>query len=265
MRSMLLLGLVGLVGCSSAPTEDGVADEAAAVSSTGATYPVQSSLRGEIAARIAHEKIPTPAYFFVGFGYEGAKNPASESHTFASFVRVDADKTQTWSTISWLPKTFVNDQTICIFEDFGEAAKEKIFGNPCAPVPGRNYDLAQTLAWAVAADRKLGIWGPYSIKKDLYDLGQSRVRFLESGQVSYMADDGKTRDEGGPGSAFNCMHAVSDLPNNFDRDTIFDRFDYGNWGIHGTRSVMEHYTSSPMGAWFNDRVDPSQFRTFSND
>lgn len=253
-----------LAACSATTdTEAEIEETTSEINGSGAKYPVRASLRREIAERLASERLPTPAYFFVGFGYEGSEKLASQSHTFASFVRVDGDGEQTWSTISWLPKTFAADQTICIFEDLGDAAKQKLFGNPCEPVVARNYDLTKTVGWAVAADRKLGIWGPYRIKRELYDLGKARVDFLESGAVSYMADDGDTRKKGEAGAAFNCMHAVSDLRGHFYPQTFFDRFAYGNWGIRGTRYVMEHYASA-LGDGFYDPVDPNRFRTFAN-
>lgn len=78
-----------------------------------------------------------------------------------------------------------------------------------------------------------------------------------------MADDGDTRKKGEAGTAFNCMHAVSDLAGHFYPQSFFDNFAYGNWGIRGTRYVMEHYASSVRDGFY-DAVDPDRFRTFAN-
>lgn len=257
MRALLVLVFLAACGGS---TE--ASDSASSTDAVSAPTPIRQTLRTEIATRIAKEKMRLPAYFFVGFGYEGASNPASESHTFASFVSVDAGGDQTWSTISWLPTTFKQTQSICVFANFGEATKDTILGNPCDPVAGTDYDLTSTLGWAVAGDRTLGVWGPYHVTKDLYDLGQQRIAFLQSGAVDYLADDRDTRKDGTEGTAFNCMHAVSDLSGHFYTESFLDRFAYGNWGLEGTTNVMKHYQS--MSALFEDAVDPSQFRKFSN-
>ena len=55
----------------------------------------------------------------------------------------------------------------------------------------------------------MSAWGPYSIKKDLYDRALKQKARLESGAVLYRAIDLKAllnREEN-----CNCIHAVSDI------------------------------------------------------
>jgi len=151
-------------------------------------------LEAEIAARVKNDRAaevqaakdrgetappPAPAYFFVPFAYQSRKNPASDSHTFASFVAVETNGKQHWATISWLPADFnepLPESTpeaplkkgICVgFRDLLTAAAREVLGNPCEPVPAKNYqDLRTSLAWAREYNRQLAIWGPYRVKEE---------------------------------------------------------------------------------------------------
>jgi hypothetical protein len=205
-------------------------------------------LQKEIALR------KTPGYFFTLFGFEGAPaNLAQDSHTFAIFARVDADGKQDWSTISWLPATFIDDQKICVFD----AAVLADFSPKCANVPGRVYDATQTMKWARQGKHSVAMWGPYQITQELYDLAQKRIETLNSGAFAYQADDRETRPAG---TAINCLHAISDL-----EDAIpvggFANTGLFQWGIEGTQSVIDHYASK--GArWFVDPVKTDAYRVF---
>lgn len=218
------------------------------------------ALKKEIAARVAAQDIPAPAYFIVLFACQGAKNRAVESHTFASYVRVASNGRQEWWTISWLPAVGVaaQMQPICIFDNLGHAVVEEFVGSPCRPVTGHNYNLAQTLNWACSPGKTLAVWGPYRISKALYTLGIERKRFLEAGGVDYLADDRRTRKSV---TAINCMHAVSDLPHHFSGNGGFLGFGYKIWGIKGTQHVLNHLTTGEAN-WFLDSVCVDCYRKF---
>ncbi len=177
------------------------------------------------------------AYYFYLFAYEGPKNKAQDSHTFASFVRVAPNKKQYWSTISWLPKHFYKTKKICVFEDFLEAARFEIGQNPCGPEVGTNYSLIQTLQLAHDTQKKVTAWGPYKIDQTFYNLGLERVHYLNSGAIKYIADDREARLSG---VAINCMHAVSDLDGSFASRGGFLNIGYGVWGVRGSKHVFWH-------------------------
>ena len=120
------------------------------------------------------------------------------SHTFACFVKAgsgaDDHKILKTTTISWLPKS-LNVVVVRVL-----------------PEEGINLDLLPTLKWASGLETKVSAWGPYSIKKDLYDRAAKQKARLESGAVRYRAIDLKAllnRED-----SSNCIHAVSDIAGN---------------------------------------------------
>jgi len=199
---------------------------------------VQRDLR-ELQSRVSQQSAleNQTAYYFYLFAYEGPKNKAQDSHTFASFVRVAPNKKQYWSTISWLPKHFYKTKKICVFKDLLEAARFEIGQNPCGPEEGTNYSLGQTLQMASETQKKVTAWGPYKIDEAFYKTGQDRIHYLNSGAVKYLADDRTTRRKG---IAVNCMHAVSDLEGHFASNGGFLNFGYGVWGVRGSKRVYWH-------------------------
>ena len=97
----------------------------------------------------------------------------------------------------------------------------------------------------------VGMWGPYEIRKEAFDLGVRRKLLLDGGTIKYKADDRLTRKDR---VAINCFHAMANLeelyPNggflgtgllrNSPADVIFFRM----WGINGTARVLIEYTKS---------------------
>jgi hypothetical protein len=75
------------------------------------------------------------------------------------------------------------------------------------PELGANLDLQSSLRWAESMNSHVSMWGPYQIKKELYDRAVEQEARLNSGRVLYKALDRRFR----PGTASNCIHAVSDL------------------------------------------------------
>jgi len=134
-------------------------------------------------------------YYILVLAAQGDPPTARLSHTFACFVKagdgLDAHKILQCITISWLPK-----------------ALNVVVGRLLAE-EGINLELLPTLKWARGLDTKVSAWGPYGIKKDLYDRAVKQKARLQSGAVRYKAIDLKAllnREENS-----NCIHAVSDI------------------------------------------------------
>jgi hypothetical protein len=134
-------------------------------------------------------------YFVAVFSAQRMPNVPRYSHSFATFVRVVRDQTQPnryWMeahTISWLPETL------------------NIRSARLRPERGRNLDLETTLAFVEALGDRVSLWGPYQIRKELYDRALAQIARLESGVIRYKAVDALYRTS----DASNCIHALSDV------------------------------------------------------
>lgn len=215
-----------------------------------------SSLEKEIRASAKNSQ---QRYFLYFFSYQDKENKAANSHTFASFIKVLPDASQQWISLSWLPYDFDRTRKICVFRNFFESAVQTVFGNPCPAVKGKNFSLEETLLWGLQDSKLFGIWGPFPISQEFYFLAKIRKHDLLSRDFLYIADDRRTRPQGG---AFNCMHAVSDLPGYFDKDPFFLRnFPSGVWGFRGTQNTIRHYNS--LGTWaLKNAIDPKAYRVY---
>jgi hypothetical protein len=197
-----------------------------------------------------------PRYYMTVFSYQNDLNAPGRSHTFASFVKVDASGKQHVSTISWLPADFEKTREICVFKGPLFAIPGK---NLCKPVIGRNFSLKDTLRYAADQKLKVGMWGPYEIQKTLFEEGQARIADLESGKPLYVADDRAYRKTG---EAFNCLHAISDLGSTQIEDGGPLKSEIGIWGFNGTKHVLKHFAAR-SSSWLKESIDPNRLRTFS--
>lgn len=134
-------------------------------------------------------------YYMLMFASQANPNIPPASHTFALFVKVNGlghppvqGQIET-TIISWMP------------------ASLRIEPLERNPEPGKNFSLAETLQWSATVNATVSMWGPYPIKKELYDMAVKQVQHLNSGRVQYLCLDKKWRGKG----ATNCIHAVSDL------------------------------------------------------
>jgi len=149
-----------------------------------------------LTALIAAPAQSAERYFAIFYGAQDGANRPRHSHTWATFVRADTDesivnaagKVVDSFTISWLP----------VSGDFRLLAR---------PVPGRNFTLQESLAWAARLGVQVTTWGPFELSKQGYDLAVVQKARLDSGAVLYKALDQKFR----PGAATNCIHAVTDV------------------------------------------------------
>jgi hypothetical protein len=113
------------------------------------------------------------------------------------------------------------------------------------PEPGANLDLESSLRWAESRNCRVSMWGPYQIKKELYDRAVEQEARLKSGQVLYKAIDRRFR----PGMASNCIHAVADL----DVDNGLLHSGQGR-GDAASRQVAQH-----LNRW---TINPEQTHTW---
>jgi hypothetical protein len=136
-------------------------------------------------------------YFVLVFGAQRVPNRPKYSHSFATFVRAvgDGPAVDTYAleahTISWLPETM----DIHVFRPL--------------PERGRNFDLDTTLQAVRQMCDRVSLWGPYQIRRELYDSALEQIARLESGAVRYKAVDVLHRTS----RTSNCIHALSDALN----------------------------------------------------
>ncbi len=134
--------------------------------------------------------------YMVIFTYQGPNRRPREAHTFASFVRARGKQPSKNArlethTISWLPANL-------------QVALLRL-----RPEPGKNLGLEESLDLGAAANADIAAWGPFQIRKDLYDRALAQIDRLNTGQVGYKAIDTGFR----PDVATNCFHAISDIGN----------------------------------------------------
>jgi hypothetical protein len=92
-------------------------------------------------------------------------------------------------TISWLPASL---NIVLLRRD---------------PEQGKNFDLPSTLKIAKSQGADVSAWGPFQIRKELYDRALAQIKRLETGKVGFKALDRAFR----PDAATNCFHAISDI------------------------------------------------------
>ncbi len=222
---------------------------------------VETLLRQEVEYRTSIESIQRPAVYLYIFAYQGIKNLPIDAHTFASVVKVNADKSQSWMSISWLPEHYHRTRQICIFEKMMGAFTQDILGiTDCEPQSAHNYSLKETLEWAQEEEKTSGIWGPYLMKNEAYNLGLARLRELKQNKVKYIADDFKWRDSK---LAINCMHAISDLTPILSSKGGLLGTGWGNWGINGAQHTLQHLYKNGEEI-FIDNVNVHHYRKFNS-
>jgi hypothetical protein len=139
---------------------------------------------------------PEVAYYMTIFSAQavGSRGP-SRTHSFATFVKAFGTGEPAKGfpievhTISWMPRSL---EIVVLRGD---------------PEPGTNLDLQSSLRWAESKKSRVSMWGPYQIDEELFKRAVKQEARLNSGQVLYKANDRRFR----PGSASNCIHAISDL------------------------------------------------------
>lgn len=215
---------------------------------------ITARIKEKVAARLGERRNPRDRYFIIPFAYENKENDPEFSHSFLTVIRVFADGRQPQRTrelkvraykdrefeaftISWLPHDFAENPNLCVFEGFG--ARLVPSWNQCPISTGKNFTLPNTIKLAVNAKVSVGMWGPYEIAKEGFDLAVERMRLLNAGKIKYRADDRLYRK---PMVAICCFHAIQGLHELFPKGGFLGT-GFKMWGINGTARVLIEYTT----------------------
>ena len=214
---------------------------------------IVNRIKAKVAARLGEGVNTQDRYFIIPFAYQNRWNNPKFSHTFISVIRVLADGKQPSFTsglrrgryknrnfeaftISWLPHDFDTNPHLCVFDGVGSRVVPK--WNKCPISVGRSFKLEETLKLAVDDKNAVGMWGPYEIKKEAFDLGVKRKQLLDGGTIGYRADDRLTRKDR---VAINCFHAIAGLEELYPNGGFLGT-GFRMWGINGTARVLIEYT-----------------------
>jgi hypothetical protein len=214
---------------------------------------IVNRIKAKGAPRLGEGKNRQDRYFIVAFAYQNKRNSPEFSHSFISVIRLLAEgkkpglrsgfrrgrfKGRDFEafTISWLPHDFDTNPHLCVFDGFGSRVDPK--KNKCPISVGRNFRLDETLKLAANVKNAVGMWGPYEIKKEAFDLGVRRKQLLDGGTIRYRADDRLYRKDR---IAINCFHAMAGLDELYPNGGLFGT-GFKMWGLNGTRRVLIEYT-----------------------
>jgi hypothetical protein len=211
-------------------------------------------IKAKVAARLGEGVNTQDRYFLVPFAYQDKGNNPEFAHSFIWVIRVLTDGRQPSLTprfrrrrfknrdfeaftISWLPDDFDTNPHLRVFEGVGSSLDPKM--NKCPISIGRNFRLDQTLKLAVNVKNAVGMWGPYEIKKEAFDLAVKRKQLLDRGTIGYRADDRLYHKDR---VAINCFHAMAG-PEDLYPDGGFLGTGFRMWGINATARVLIEYTT----------------------
>ena len=216
---------------------------------------IVNRIKAKGAPRLGKGKNTRDRYFIVPFAYQDRWNKPEFSHSFISVIHLlPAGKTTGLRpglrrgsfqgrdfeafTISWVPHDFDTNTHLCVFDGFGSRLIAS--WNKCPISVGRDFTLAETLKLAVHLKNAVGMWGPYEIKKEAFDLGVRRMKLLNGGTIRYRADDRLYRKDR---VAINCFHAMAGLEQLYPNGGLFGT-GFKMWGLNGTRRVLIEYTQA---------------------
>jgi hypothetical protein len=212
-------------------------------------------IREKVAARLGPGELTRDRYFIIPFACQNKGNAPQFSHSFISVIRVFADNRQSrliagfrrgtyknWNfeafTISWLPHDFDRNPNLCVFDGLGSRVDPRL--NKCPISRGKSFKLEETLQLALNVKNAVGMWGPYEIKKEAFDLAVKRKNLLDGGTIGYRADDRLYRK---PLVAVNCFHAMAGLEELYPNGGFLGT-GFRMWGINGTARVLIEYTKA---------------------
>ena len=153
-------------------------------------------------------------YYMLVFASQDAANTVRVAHTFALFVKADGTAPIESHSISWMPSTMT----------LQPMRRE--------PVPGVNISLKDSLEWAKSVGSRVTMWGPFRVKKELYDMAVAQEEWLNTTPFGHIILDPRYRGK----TASNCIHAVSDL------DTTQPALETGTaHGNEASEMVVEHF------------------------
>jgi hypothetical protein len=212
---------------------------------------IVNRIKTKVAARLGQSPNTEKRYFIVPFAYQDQGNNPESAHSFLSVLRVLGGGKQPSRTpgfrrgrfairdfetftISWLPHDFDSNPRLRVFEGVGSLVVPQM--NKCPVFVGKNFRLDQTLKLAVNVKNAVGMWGPYEIRKEVFDLAVQRKQLLDRGTIGYRADDRLYRKDR---VAINCFHAMAG-PVEPDSDGGFLGTGFRMWGIKATARVLSN-------------------------
>jgi hypothetical protein len=215
---------------------------------------IVNRIKAKGAPRLAEGKNTRDRYFIVPFAYQRRWNNPEFSHSFISVIHLLPARKKLGLrsgfrrgrfkgrdfeafTISWVPHDFDRNPHLCVFDGFGSRLFASL--NKCPISVGRDFTLAETLKLAVNEKNAVGMWGPYEVKKEAFDLGVRRMKLLDGGTIRYRADDRLYREDR---VAINCFHAMAGLDELYPNGGLFGT-GFKMWGINGTKRVLIEYTN----------------------
>lgn len=177
-------------------------------------------------------------YYLLLFGTQTEPVAIRFTHTFALFVKATGDRANLdglsleTQTISWMPSSL----SIRVLSSI--------------PEPGVNLSLKDSLDWGDSVRAHTTMYGPYEVKRELYDMAARQVSKLSDGSMQYLCNDRRFRGAG----ATNCIHAVADL------DSTQPPLATGRQcGNAATIAVLDHFNryllpTQESNQWLCDRV-----------
>jgi hypothetical protein len=213
---------------------------------------IVNRIKAKVDERLGEGRNTRDRYFIIPFAYQNKGNDPEFSHSFMTVIHVFADGRQprrtgglregTYKnrefeafTISWLPHDFLENPKLCVFKGFGARLFAK--KNQCPISVGKDFTLPETMKLAADAKLAVGMWGPYEIRQDGFQLTVDRLRLLEKGTIKYRADDRLYRKEL---VAINCFHAMAGLYELYPNGGLFGT-GFKMWGLAGTERVLMEY------------------------
>jgi hypothetical protein len=139
-------------------------------------------------------------YYVMVFGSQSHPKQLRYTHTWATFIKATGEGndpnayTLEYNTISWLPKTL----DVKVFRPW--------------PEPGVNLDLYQTLQAMYANGESVTMWGPFIVRREVYEKSLEVQRIIASGSPRYRAID-----TAGNLLVSDCIHAVAAADPDFGR------------------------------------------------
>ena len=214
---------------------------------------IVNRIKAKGAPELGKGKNTRDRYFIVAFAYQDRWHTPQRSHSFISVIHllpagkqlgpISGFRTGKFKgrdfeafNISWVPHDFDTNPHLCVFDGFGS----RLFAswNKCPIIAGKNFTLAETLKLALNNKNAVGMWGPYEVRKEAFDLGVKRMRLLDGGTIRYRADDRVYRKDR---VAINCFHAMAGLDQLYPNGGLFGS-GFKMWGINGTKRVLIEYT-----------------------
>jgi hypothetical protein len=152
---------------------------------------------------IPNDAAPGERFYILVFGSERTIRVPRYTHTWATIVKTVeapgcAPQVAEVHTISWMPATL------------------EIRPWRFTPEPGRNLELHETLRMVLDHREHVAMWGPYEIYPQGFRRGLMQKAFMESGRVGYQCID--TVGEGADGTGCDCIHAITDMDPDFQRN-----------------------------------------------